>query len=45
MNKVTLIVNFFDGSKLMVHENDKDLFRAIVRTMTDVEIYLTDNEK
>ncbi len=40
MNKITLTVELPSGSKLTTFEDDKNLYRAVVRALIDIEVFL-----
>ncbi|MET4549852.1 hypothetical protein [Lactococcus lactis] len=40
MNEISLIVKLPNGSKLTTFEDDENLYRAIVRALIDVEVFL-----
>jgi hypothetical protein len=40
MNEISLIVKLSNGSKLTTFEDDENLYRAIVRALIDVEVFL-----
>ncbi|MFZ4866330.1 hypothetical protein [Enterococcus casseliflavus] len=39
-NKITLTVELPSGSKLTTFEDDENLYRAVVRALIDIEIFL-----
>ncbi|MFQ6324359.1 MULTISPECIES: hypothetical protein [Lactococcus] len=40
MNKITLTVELPGGSKLTTFEEDENLYRAVVRALIDIEVFL-----
>lgn len=40
MNKITLTVELPSGSKLTTFEDDENLYRAVVRALIDIEVFL-----